>query len=48
MGLPGASNPVAQAKESIKELKQMTEQAEAKKMGYGEYEVFKKLRKTLR
>ena len=26
----------------------MAEQADAKKMGYGEYEVFKKFRKTLR
>ena len=39
---------IAQMKESTKELKQMVEQDEAKKMGYGEYNVYKKLRTTLR
>ena len=46
--VPGMQNPIAQAKESMKELTQMVDQADAKKMGYGEYEVFKKLRKTLK
>ena len=44
----GAQDPVKQAKESMKELKQMVETDEAKKMGYGEYNVLKKLRTTLR
>ena len=46
--LPSAANPIAQAKESMKELKQMVEQDDAKKMGYAEYNVFKKLRAEFR
>ena len=34
---------MCQAKESIKELKQMVDQADAKKMGYGEFNVYKKM-----
>ena len=32
----------------MKELKQMVSQADAKKMGFAEYQVYQKLRKTLR
>lgn len=46
--LPSAANPIAQAKESMKELKQMVEQDDAKKMGYAEYNVFKKLKMLFR
>ena len=46
--LPSAANPIAQAKESMNELKQMVQQADAKAMGYAEYNVFKKLRTLFR
>ena len=46
--LPAAANPIAQAKESMKELKSMVEQSDAKNMGYAEFNVFKKLRAMLR
>ena len=44
----GSSNPIAQAKESMKELKAMVDQDDAKSMGYAEFGVFKKLRLLFR
>ena len=48
LGLGQATNPIAQAKEAMKELKSGVEQEDAKKMGYAEYNVYKKLRDSLR
>ena len=47
-GLGQTMNPIAQAKEAMKELKSSVDQDDAKKMGYAEYNVFKKLRDIFR
>ena len=47
-GLNNQQNQIQQAKESMKELKQMVETEQAKKMGYAEFNVCKKLRDTFR